>query len=950
MTEMRDLTRWNRAGLSRFRYVDGNAATYLDELRAALAARFPEWRLLQGEPPDDETEARKLKRLLEQYHGERGDWGWEIARAFARACHVLTEHLDACANEGFLGTATQWDDVRRLVEMLDYSPAPPASASTLLALEAKEGKRGKVAKGFQVKYTPPEGGAPVIFETLEDVEVDSGLSELRLADYNRCPDAVPTGDTLTIEGPVKELELGQPVVLENERSGRLEARFLAGVEVGEDTTTLTLTLAPPLDRGSSFALGSTRVHLKPVERLAPLGPTATGATIERALQLEDRPPDLAGRVVFISDGVRSYYRRVRAVRGRRLVFYHDLGPLTLDNAWVSEAPMISVLCQDGRSVADGDDPRVQLIAVRTAGDLSRLLGSTVVDLITQDQNKELIPFKVFAAAYQPVDPEAPEAGGYTTLRLEDPDQQLSNPQALYVPPVARQWQVDAHLEKDDKNPLPVDLITESPKKIAAGDLAVVTSGGQIAWARLANLGLDRKEDQATLSVARWRHRGGGLFFPSETTVYSHFREQVRLAGGQQNTTRVAGAWLPLSDSVPTVLAPRCTLVLERFVSGVPTEIFETRVVAIHDRWLKVEPPLPASLGFTRENMVIRGNLVRAGHGELQPAKVLGSGDATRSSQSFVLEKAGVSFVADPTQPHGVRPDVEVMVGDRTWQQVPNLRDSGPADPHYTVHMTEDGHPRFAFGDGRHGRRLPTGGNNVRVTYRVGCGLAGNLEAGSLTKAVKPHPYVAAVHQPLPATGGNDMEPADSLRHSAPPSVLSLERAVSLADFAHLAARQSNVWQARAFPLATGFRWQENVEVVVVPAGGEPLGALATALRQYLRAHALPGVQITVRDFEPYPFDLEATVRIKTAEYDPEQVLDNLRQALLAAFSLRRRRLGQDLFLSEVYQVVEGMTGVESSECAIGGDPPRRRLEASDRQVLHLDPKHSSIRLTPEEIE
>src|SRR5690606_29809967 len=30
-----DLTRWNRAGLSRFAYVDGDAATWLDELRIA---------------------------------------------------------------------------------------------------------------------------------------------------------------------------------------------------------------------------------------------------------------------------------------------------------------------------------------------------------------------------------------------------------------------------------------------------------------------------------------------------------------------------------------------------------------------------------------------------------------------------------------------------------------------------------------------------------------------------------------------------------------------------------------------------------------------------------------------------------------------------------------------------------------------------------------------------
>ena len=39
MTGRSDITRWNRAGLRRFQYVDANAATYLEELRVRLADR-----------------------------------------------------------------------------------------------------------------------------------------------------------------------------------------------------------------------------------------------------------------------------------------------------------------------------------------------------------------------------------------------------------------------------------------------------------------------------------------------------------------------------------------------------------------------------------------------------------------------------------------------------------------------------------------------------------------------------------------------------------------------------------------------------------------------------------------------------------------------------------------------------------------------------------------------
>ena len=175
-----DLTRWNRAGLSRFRYVDGNAAVYYDMLRAALRQRFAQWP--KDPPPESESDDRRRSRREEQYVGPRGDWGEELARALARACHLITEYLDAYANESTLRTATQWDQLRRMVEMLDYHPSPPASASTPLVVMAKAGKRGRLAKGFAVKYAPTDGGKPVVFETLADLEID----ERELAQTSPC--------------------------------------------------------------------------------------------------------------------------------------------------------------------------------------------------------------------------------------------------------------------------------------------------------------------------------------------------------------------------------------------------------------------------------------------------------------------------------------------------------------------------------------------------------------------------------------------------------------------------------------------------------------------------------------------------------------------------------------------------------------------------------------------
>ena len=153
MTDKTDLTRWNRAGLSRFRYIDGNAATFLEDVRQRLAERFPTWAELDVSIETDENHNQKLERLQSQYEGETDDMLLNISRGFVRSAHVLTETLDAYANETKLGTASQWENVRKLVNMLDYHPRPPASSYTPLVIHVKEDGSGILPKGFQVKHS-----------------------------------------------------------------------------------------------------------------------------------------------------------------------------------------------------------------------------------------------------------------------------------------------------------------------------------------------------------------------------------------------------------------------------------------------------------------------------------------------------------------------------------------------------------------------------------------------------------------------------------------------------------------------------------------------------------------------------------------------------------------------------------------------------------------------------
>ncbi|HET6728251.1 MAG TPA: hypothetical protein VFG96_02465, partial [Jiangellaceae bacterium] len=94
----------------------------------------------------------------------------------------------------------------------------------------------------------------------------------------------------------------------------------------------------------------------------------------------------------------------------------------------------------------------------------------------------------------------------------------------------------------------------------------------------------------------------------------------------------------------------------------------------------------------------------------------------------------------------------------TWHHQPHLYSSGPRDRDYAIER-RDGLVRF--GDGTAGMLVPPGAP-VRASYDYDAGTTGNLPAGTITQLLSAAPYVEAVANPLPASGGADGEALDEL--------------------------------------------------------------------------------------------------------------------------------------------------------------------------------------------
>lgn len=1420
MNQRKDLTRWNRASLTRFRYVDGKAGEYLDILREQLVNNFKdpgtkraEWLSPAEEIPANEKEPEnktetllqrqerlsiKQQRILESYDQDRRDWVWEISRTFARACHILTEHTNAYANESYLGTATEWEHVRRLVEMLDYHPAPPASAFTRLTLIAKPNKSGLVAKGFQVKYSPPAGGSKIVFETLNDITIDAARNELRPLGWNQSEDPVVNPEDNNETSPATtEDKKHAPIVYENashikgvsasageayalveilqiidlvsldpavhdltvsEKASlwdwKAKADILMGFSPKGDWATLETQLLTviaaastellteqsrnTLEEATDFKLEIEKVELclKSAKfdlielnyLLTPLiiSPDALVTSWQTKANSNLKPGDItmvchlsagekenvyidmaeAATVATIDDKTKKIllypsllqsewpdwstewsksetrlkvsprWERKCWLNGKNVIRTKEPHGITADThiCWKTDfsvaagrehtengSSLISMAIEDGllsikifnakgdievnkREISDEESTQLiddvsakkyflyheKIISAIKQTLISGPEPEIDISHLSKSKKEKLISQVMFCAGYTiytiakvlevdkwglrlDVDGVLPIHGqelyilhpiegpnfpaNYDVIALqEDPggeppsvepvlpgvpdtqeplfclrniitnlfDVEESGGGGGLLPPASLP-QIGSFLFPSPM--LPMDLVKAAVELLLSFGVMVIPSTGEVVFKGMPFGGLldglstevaadhlyqmlEKLEGPVQLhdencqplwlctdgiprpysiendhlfsreagelmpavylpwgKMVRWNDSISSaaretvrkklqdeLVAESRGVIWANLKAELDQAGLDRDPTQgefnqaVYDAITPemvtnalnasdvardtaknalekiLSEQPgkenialfqqliedhnlkgPVLALPKKPVVkavvkdidypymfnstskigkddwvvaefdsgtkamkvsvVNRFTESDKTENFalkfhkqneinselkkvyadfrnelmpvdaEINTTELVDEIalenvpdsLKVgddilltaenKEPIPAKIetiegniittnptaeGFSKGRLIINANVVLAGHGETKPEKIIGSGNAAISNQTFIIEVVGVSFTHDATKSSGVAAAIEVNVAGRVWEQVSTLKDSAPSDFHYAIRMTEEAYVKIIFGDGEHGRRLPSGTNNIRVRYRVGSGLAGIVSAHGLEKPVNPHPLIDEVRQPIQTAGGGDMEDVTSLRENAPPTLLALERAVSLSDFSHLAASQSNIWQAKAFSQILHGGRTESVRVVVVPAGGANSTDVNEKVRTFLQEHALPGVQVTIDNAVKKRFSLLITVRVKIDEFIAEQVVEAVKATLINHFALQHRKLGQNLYLSEIYKVVEAVLGVENSICELKNATTQQLIRADNEStVVYMDTENGS---------
>jgi predicted phage baseplate assembly protein len=357
------------------------------------------------------------------------------------------------------------------------------------------------------------------------------------------------------------------------------------------------------------------------------------------------------------------------------------------------------------------------------------------------------------------------------------------------------------------------------------------------------------------------------------------------------------------------------LVFAGELAGSATEAAE---VAFLDRALRItdgtrvytrlELTEPLANRYLRTSVRIHANIMHATHGETVTDEVVGSGDASRAHQRFVLKKAPLTYVSAATA-SGVESTLTLRVDGVEWAARASLFGLGPTDRAYTVRIDNEAATAVVFGDGNAGARLPTGQENVRATYRSGLGVAGIVRANSLILLKSRPQGIKAVRNPVAAAGGEDPEHLDAARRNAPVTVLTLDRVVSLRDFEDFARTFAGIGKASASGLQVGET--QLVHVTIAASNGTEIAPTTDLYRNLfdaIDAARDPLTEFRLASFERRLFRVAAEL-VTDAAHQWEAVRAGIVSALLGAFSFESREFGAPVSAAEVITTMQGVAGV-----------------------------------------
>ncbi|HTA23120.1 MAG TPA: putative baseplate assembly protein [Terriglobales bacterium] len=901
----------NLPGLSSVSYRAGTWATFKESMLARLSSfDYPALSALRTRSDDDFTIA--------------------FLDATAIMLDILTFYQERLANESYLRTATQLRSLTELSRLIGYRPAPGVSASVYLAFTLKTAPGQTpdpstpaitIPAGSQVQSVPAQGQTPQTFETSADIPAKPDWNALPVQSDQPW---VPTeSNGIYLVGTATQLQLG-------------DALLFLGVDREEWTSNGNNS---PSEQWDVVVINKLQVDnirkLTYVSWDEPLshisGNTSSGWT--------------AAAKVFA-------FRQKAALFGHNAPdpdLFVNLNPPPAAGSKDLIRPRIERTGID--TAIDTTDTSVGFIGLSGSSSVTSL--PNLIDTSTSPWQWNNFQIKAYDEIY--LDSIYPKivVGSWFAL-ISSGSAQLYNVQSVAHRSMsgfaisARVTQLSADYEDQSINPGPTPGSETATQPFLLQSTEVWGQSDQLAVAPqpltypLYGTALDLemlRPDLVGIQAVAVSGSSQKIAVADRVTILSFVPDDQTMAPVNLNPgdvlTVTGPAPLPLNSdgSVPDWSSSSVSILLNaqdaagrtgtvqaslaQFTlapaAGTDPEVQEyalvNSVTSVGDPFPHTRIQLQSNLlnCYNRSVTTVNANVALATHGQ-SVGEIMGSGNASTPDQVFTLKQAPLTFVQAPT-PTGSKSSLQVQVNGVQWSEAPSLYNQGPSQPVFATLNQSDGTTDVLFGDGVEGSTLPTGQNNIQAHYRIGSGSSGNVAAGAITTLMDRPLGVSGVINPGAATGGQDPQSVDDIRSNAPQTVLTLGRAVSIADYQNYTTTFAGIAKAYALWIPSGpgrgvFLTVAGVEGAALPPGNPTLTNLAASLRNY----GNPLIPITVQSYVETLFSFSASVKYDPG-YDQPTVQAEVVEALSGTFCFEAMSFGQGVGVDEVTAIIQAVPGV-----------------------------------------
>ena len=325
-----------------------------------------------------------------------------------------------------------------------------------------------------------------------------------------------------------------------------------------------------------------------------------------------------------------------------------------------------------------------------------------------------------------------------------------------------------------------------------------------------------------------------------------------------------------------------------------------------------------------------GGTVDAVHAELIEHELIGTSEGV-PGQHFAIPSAPLLAGGSPMA-------VEVSSDDgwQEWTEVAHFAASGPGDRHVSLDRVS-GEVSFgplvrrADGTSRQYGGVPPRGAIVRLhSCAVGGGRTGNVGPGAIQTLKSSIPFVSAVENRAPATGGVDGEDIEAAKERAPIMLRTRGRAVTAEDYEQL-TREAAPEVARVRCVAAGHGADAgSVRVLVAPAAAMTKGvirfedlvpsvALLERIADYLDRLRVIGTRLVIEPPTYQGVTIVAQLRAKSrtsAARVREEALERLESyfnPLIGGPDGDGWPWGRPVQAGEAFAVLQGLPGVDMVE-------------------------------------